>query len=57
MAYTVEANEELKKYMDSNAQFITLSGSNGRKAEKEALQAIYNLTLVLPETKLDEVQF
>ena len=57
MPYSVEANEELKKYMDSKAQFITLSGSNGRKADKEAIQAMYNLTLVLPETKLTDPEF
>lgn len=57
MAYSIETNKELQNYLDSKAQFITLSGTNGRKAEKEAIQAIYNLTLVLPETKLDEVQF
>ena len=57
MAYTVEANEELKKYMETNAQFITLSGTNGRNTEKEGLQALYNLTLALPETKLDNVEF
>jgi hypothetical protein len=57
MAYSVEANNELKKYNDSKAQFITLAGENGRKAEKEALQAIYNLTLVLPDTKLTNPQF
>ena len=57
MAYTVETNKELENYANSKAQFIDLSGTNGRKAEKEAIQAIYNLTLVLPETKLDEVKF
>ena len=57
MAYTIETNKELQNYLDSKAQFITLSGTNGRKAEKEAIQALYNLTLVLPETKLDEVKF
>lgn len=51
MAYSVESNEELKKYMDSKAQFITVSGSNGRTADKEAIQAMYNLTLVLPDDK------
>lgn len=49
IAYSVEANEELKKYNESKAQFITLSGVNGRKSEKEAIQAMYNLTLVLPD--------
>lgn len=57
MAYSVEANEELQKYMNSNAQYITLSGKNGRFVEKEAIQALYNLTLILPDTKLDEVEF
>ena len=60
VAYTEEANAELEKYRNSNAEYITLSGSNGRKAEKEAIQAIYNLTLVLPDshlTKEDSIQF
>lgn len=57
MAYLRESNEELQKYMNSNAQFIDLSGNNGRIAEKEAVQAMYNLTLILPETKLDSVEF
>ena len=29
----------------------------GKVNFNEAIQAIYNLTLVLPETKLDDVQF
>lgn len=50
-AYTIEANEELRNHMNSNAQFITLGGTNGRTAGNEAIQAMYNLTLVLPDTK------
>ena len=60
MAYSDEANQELEKYRNSNAQFITFSGSNGRKAEKEAIQALYSMTLVLPEDKAKltkEIQF
>lgn len=57
LAYSVEANEELKKFKDSNGQFITLNGINGRKADKEAIQAMYNLTLVLPGTKLTDPEF
>ena len=49
MAYTIESNEELKKYIDSKAQFITLAGKNGRVADKEAIQAMYDLTLELPD--------
>lgn len=57
MAYSTEANEELAKYKDTNAQFITLNGINGRVADKEAIQAMYNLTLVLPDTKLTNPTF
>lgn len=57
MPFSDEANKELREYTNTNAQFITLSGTNGRKAGNEAIQAIYNLTLALPETKLDEVRF
>jgi hypothetical protein len=51
MAYSIESNEELKRYMESKAQFITLSGSNGRVGDKEAIQAMYSMTLVLPDAK------
>ena len=57
LVYSVEANEELKKFKDSNGQFMTLNGINGRKADKEAIQAMYNLTLVLPDTKLTDPEF
>lgn len=57
LVYSVEANEELKKFKDSNGQFITLNGINGRKADKEAIQAMYNLTLVLPDIKLTDPEF
>jgi hypothetical protein len=57
VAYSVEANKELNEYMNSNAQYITLGGVNGRKADKEAIQAIYSLTMVLPGTKLTDPQF
>jgi hypothetical protein len=57
VAWTIEANQELLKYMNSNAQFITMAGKNGRLADKEAIQAMYNLTLVLPGTKLTNPVF
>lgn len=47
IAYSVEANKELQKYKDSKAQFITVSGNNARVATKEAIQAMYSLTVVL----------
>lgn len=56
-AYTTESNEELLSQLKSKSQLITMGGVNGRKAEKEALQAIYNLTLVLPGTKLIDPVF
>ncbi len=51
MAYSIESNEELKKYMNSKAQFITLAGNNGRVADKESIQAMYSMTLVLSDAK------
>lgn len=49
-AYTVEANEELIKYMDSKANFINSGGTNIRVSSNEAIMSIYSLTKVLPET-------
>lgn len=57
MAYSIEANEELKKHINSNGQFVALNGINGRTASGEAIQAMYNLTLVLPESKLTDPEF
>lgn len=57
VAWTIEANKELENYMNSNAQFITMAGVNGRIASMEAIQAMYNLTLVLPGTKLTDPVF
>ena len=52
MPFSVEANQELEKHLNSNGQFITLNGENGRVATNEAIQAMYNITLVLSGTKL-----
>ena len=57
MPFSVEANQELEKHLNSNGQFIALNGENGRKASNEAIQALYNLTLVLPDTKLTDPEF
>lgn len=57
MAYTTEANKELLEYNKSKAQFITMNGVNGRTPGNEAIQVIYNLTLVLPGTKLVDPEF
>lgn len=55
--FSIEANEEVKNHINSNAQYIDISGTCSRVADKEAIQAMYNLTLVLPETKLTNPQF
>lgn len=55
--YSVEANEELDKMMNSKAHFITLGAKNGRTSSNEAIQALYNLTLALPGTKLTDPVF
>ena len=47
LAYCIESNEELQKFCNSNGQFITLNGINGRVADKEAIQAMYNLTITV----------
>lgn len=52
--YMVEANEELEQYMQSKAFYINLGGRIIRGSSKEALQTIYQLTRVLPGTKLTE---
>ena len=56
-AYSIEANKELQKHMDSTAHFISLGGVNVRTSSNEAIQAIYNMTLVLPETKCTDPVF
>ena len=47
----MEANEELKKHMNSKKNFINLGDTNMRVSSNEAVQSIYNMTRVLPETK------
>ena len=46
-----ESNEELSNFTDSKANFIDIGCSNNRVSEKEAVQAIYNMTLVLRQDK------
>ncbi len=57
MPFSVEANQELEKHLNSNGQFIALNGENGRKATNEAIQAMYDITIVLPGTKLTNPVF
>lgn len=55
--YTDEANAELKKQLETNIHFINLGGNPVISTAKESIQAIYAMTLVMPETKLDKVKF
>lgn len=49
--YTVEANQELDKLMNTPSHFIDLAGATALESSNEARQCLYNLTLVLPEDK------
>lgn len=55
--FSVEANQELKQHINSNGQFIAMDGINSRGAQNEAIQAMYDLTLVLPNTKITDPIF
>lgn len=55
--YTDEANAELKKQLSSNIHFINLGGNPVISTSKESIQALYAMTLTLPDTKLSPVKF
>ena len=55
--YTVEANDELEKHMHSKANFIDIGGMNVRYSSGDAIQSLYNLTRILPDTKLTDPTF
>ena len=46
-SFMKETNDELNKFTDSKANFINMACENIRVSEKEAVQAIYNMTLTL----------
>ena len=46
-----ETNDELSKFTDSKANFINMACTNIRVSEKEAVQSLYNMTLVLRDDK------
>ena len=54
-----ETNDELANFTDSKANYINLGCENNRVSEKEAIQALYNMTLVLrtDKEKLTTPQF
>ena len=55
--YTVEANDELERQMHSKANFIDIGGNTIRSSSKDAIQSLYNLTRILPDTKLTNPTF
>jgi len=57
MPFSVEANEELLKHINSTGQFVTLSGEIGRKGTMESIQTMYNLTYIASNAKLTNPEF
>ena len=57
IAYTIESNEELEKFMQSKANYIDLSGICLRETTNEAIQSIYSLTRVIDSSKLSDPVF
>ena len=57
MPFSIEANQELENHLNSASQFIGLNGENTRQSTNEAIQAMYNMTLVLPGDKLTNPEF
>lgn len=49
VTYSIEANNELRKLVDSKRHYISLGAENEMTTTKEGIQALYNLTLVLPD--------
>lgn len=55
--YTIEANKELINHLNSKANYVSLGGETVKLSTNEAVQALYNLTLVLPGTKMTKPEF
>ena len=45
--WSVEANEECRKIIESKSYYLDLNGLNIKVSTNEAIQSIYNLTKVL----------
>ena len=52
-----EANAELEQQLNSKKQYIGLDGKNVRTGSNEALQCLYSLTLILPDSKHEKPVF
>lgn len=55
--YTVEANAELEKHLDSKGHYISLGAGSVRVTTNEGIQALYNLTIHIPNSNLGEPKF
>ena len=47
--FTKEANDECMKYINSKLNYIGMDGKNIRVTQNEAVQAVYTLTLSMPD--------
>ena len=47
--FTTEANDELDRVMNSKYNFITSGNTGIRESSYEAIQSLYNLTLILED--------
>lgn len=50
--YTIEANDEIEKYMNSKANFVDLGGKPLRENSNEALMCLYSLTMSVSNEKI-----
>lgn len=55
--YTIEANKELIEHLTSKANYVSLGAETVKISTNEAVQSLYNLTLILPGTKLTKPEF
>jgi hypothetical protein len=57
--FTKEANEECARYINSKANIIGMDGKSVRGSSHESVQAIYSLTITIPEdrSKLKDPEF
>lgn len=55
--YSIEANAELEKHLDSKSRFISLGGENVRVTTNEGIQTLYNLTIHMPNSNLGGPKF
>ena len=49
--YSIEANEELRRAIESKKHYISLGGKNKMMTIHEGIQSIYQLTMTLPDDK------